>query len=60
MILSNYADYEEKKLTFIKSQELCNLKQQLHLKQLEFPYCVCRPFTKDRERIQKCRKTGNL
>ena len=53
MILSNYAAYEEKKLTFIKSQELCNLKQ------LEFPYCVCRPFTKDRERIQKCRKTGN-
>ena len=33
---------------------------QLHLKQPEFTYSACGPFTKHRERIQKFRETGNL
>ena len=33
---------------------------QLHLKQPEFTYSACEPFTKHRERIQKFRETGNL
>ena len=32
----------------------------MHLKQPEFTYSACEPFTKHRERIQKCRETGNL
>ena len=31
----------------------------MHLKQPEFTYSACKPFTKRRERIQKCRETGN-
>ena len=31
----------------------------MHLKQPEFTYSACEPFTKRRERIQKCRETGN-
>ena len=33
---------------------------ELHLKQSGFTYSACGPFTKYRERIQKCRETGNL
>ena len=33
---------------------------ELHLKQLEFTYSACGPFTKNCERIQKFRETGNL
>ena len=33
---------------------------ELHLKQLEFTYSACGPFTKYRERIQTFRETGNL
>ena len=32
----------------------------LNLKQPEFTYSVCGPFTKNCERIQKFRETGNL
>ena len=32
---------------------------ELHLKQPEFTYSACEPFTKPRERIQKFRETGN-
>ena len=31
----------------------------MHLKQPEFTYSACEPFTKRHERIQKCRETGN-
>ena len=31
-----------------------------HLKQPEFTYSACEPFTKHRERIQKFREVGNL
>ena len=33
---------------------------EMHLKQTEFTYSTCEPFTKHRERIQKFRETGNL
>ena len=33
---------------------------ELHLKQPGFTYRACGPFTKDRERRQKFRKTGSL
>ena len=33
---------------------------ELHLKQPEFTYSACGPFTKHRERIQKFREAGNL
>ena len=33
---------------------------EFHLKQLAFTYSACRPFTKNRERIQEFRETGNL
>ena len=33
---------------------------ELHLKQLEFTYSACRPFTKHREKIQQFREAGNL
>ena len=33
---------------------------ELHLKQPEFTYSVCGPFTKHRERIQKFRETDKL
>ena len=32
---------------------------EMHLKQLGFTYSVCRPFTKNKERIQKFKKTGD-
>ena len=33
---------------------------ELHLKQPEFSYGACGPFTKHRERILKFREAGNL
>ena len=33
---------------------------ELHLKQPGFTYSVCRPFTKDLERILKNREIGNV
>ena len=33
---------------------------ELHLRQPEFTYSACGPFTKRRERIKKLRETGNL
>ena len=33
---------------------------ELHLKQPGFAYSACGRFTKNRERIQKCRQSGNL
>ena len=32
---------------------------EMHLKQPGSPYSACRPFTKNKERIQKLRKTGD-
>ena len=31
----------------------------MHLKQLGFTYSACGPFTKDKERIKKLKKTGD-
>ena len=31
----------------------------MHLRQPGFTYSVCRPFTKNKERIQKFKKTGD-
>ena len=33
---------------------------ELHLKQPGFTYIACGPFTKNQERIQNLRETGNL
>ena len=33
---------------------------ELHLKQPGFAYSACGRFTKNRERIKKCRQSGNL
>ena len=32
---------------------------QIHLKQPGFTYSACGPFTKSKERIEKCMQTGN-
>ena len=32
---------------------------KLHLRQPRFTYSACRPFTKDKERIQKFKETGD-
>ena len=32
---------------------------EMHLKQLGFTYSACRPFTKNKERIQKFKQTGD-
>ena len=32
---------------------------EMHLKQPAFTYSACRPFTKNKERIQKCKETGD-
>ena len=32
----------------------------MHLKQLGFTYSACEPFTKNQERIQKFRETGDI
>ena len=31
----------------------------MHLKQPQFTYSACGPFTKDKERIQKIKETGD-
>ena len=31
----------------------------MHLKQPGFTYSACEPFTKNKERIQKCKGTGD-
>ena len=31
---------------------------EMHLRQPEFTYSACRPFTKNKERIQKLKETG--
>ena len=33
---------------------------EMHLKQLGFTYSACGPFTKNKERIQKFKKTGGM
>ena len=33
---------------------------EMHLKQPGFTYSACGPFTKDKERIEKFMKTGNI
>ena len=32
---------------------------EMHLRQPRFSYSACRPFTKNKERIQKVKKTGD-
>ena len=32
---------------------------EMHLRQLEFTYSACRPFTKNKQRIQKLMQTGD-
>ena len=32
---------------------------EMHLKQAGFTYSACRPFTKNKERIQKFKETGD-
>ena len=32
---------------------------QMHLKQSGFNYSACGPFTKNKEKIQKCKETGD-
>ena len=32
---------------------------EMHLRQSGFIYSACGPFTKHKERIQKCKETGN-
>ena len=33
---------------------------EMHLKQLGFTYSACEPLTKNKERIQKLKKTGDI
>ena len=33
---------------------------EMHLKQPVFTYSACRPFTKNKERIQKFKETGDI
>ena len=32
---------------------------EMHLRQPQFVYSVCRPYTKNKERIQKFKETGD-
>ena len=32
---------------------------EMHLRQLGYTYCACGPFTKNKERIQKLKETGD-
>ena len=32
---------------------------EMHLRQPQFTYCVCGPFTKNKERIRKFKETGD-
>ena len=36
-----------------------NITPEMHLKQPWFTYSACRPFTKNKERIQKFKETGD-
>ena len=36
-----------------------NVMPEMHLKQPGFTYSACRPFTKNKERIQKFKETGD-
>ena len=36
-----------------------NFMSEMHLRQPGFTYSVCGPFTKNKERIQKFKETGN-
>ena len=36
-----------------------NFMPEMHLKQPRFTYSACRPFTKNKERIQKFKETGD-
>ena len=36
-----------------------NFMPEMHLRQPGFTYSVCGPFTKNKERIQKFKETGN-
>ena len=54
-------------LNCIKMNEIVNnfllasdkLMPEMHLKQPGFTYSACRPFTKNKEKIQKFNKTGD-
>ena len=35
------------------------LMPEMHLRQLRFTYSACGPFTKNKERLQKFKETGN-
>ena len=35
------------------------LMPEMYLKQPGFTYSACRPFTKNKRRIQKCKETGD-
>ena len=47
----------EKSNTFLLAGDKCI--PQTHLKQPEFTYSVCRPFTKNNKKIQKVKETGD-
>ena len=36
-----------------------NFMPEMHLRQPEFTYSACSPFTKNKERIKKFKETGN-
>ena len=36
-----------------------NFMPEMHLRQPEFTYSACGPFTKNKERIKKFKETGN-
>ena len=36
-----------------------NIMPEIHLRQPEFTYSACGPFTKNKERIQKFKQTGD-
>ena len=36
-----------------------NFMPEMHLKQPQITYSACRPFTKNKERIQKFKETGD-
>ena len=64
MLLLICAKCGSKKLRFIKNQEAKRILSSLgistsHLKQPGFTYSACGPFTKNKERIQKFKRTRN-
>ena len=36
-----------------------NFMPEMHLRQPQFTYSACRPFTKNKKRIQKFKETGD-